>query len=143
MTDVYEADFAAGKPDAIRTMIDFYGGAGTWRSWPQRVREYAIRTTAVNLVDWVTAYEYVWNFEAMRALGLPTLVVYGRQSPPAMQAAGAALAQCLGVPLHMVDGAAHFMIATHAAEVADRIAAHIRHVEARPSGAAFATLPLS
>jgi pimeloyl-ACP methyl ester carboxylesterase len=97
----------------------------------------------VNLVDWVTAYGYVWNFEAMRTLGLPTLVIYGRQSPPAMQAAGAALAQCLGVPLQMVDGAAHFMIATHATEVAGRIAAHIRRVEARPSGAAFATLALS
>jgi pimeloyl-ACP methyl ester carboxylesterase len=29
MTDVYGADFAAGRPDAIETMIDFYGGAGT------------------------------------------------------------------------------------------------------------------
>ena len=143
MTAVYEADFAAGKPDAIETMIDFYGGPGTWQSWPQRVRDYANRTTAVNLVDWVTAYGYVWNFEAMRTLGVPTLVLYGRRSPPAMQAGGLALAQSLGVPLQMVDGAAHFMIATHAAEVAGRIAAHIRRVEARPSGATFATLALS
>lgn len=143
MTAVYEADFAAGKPDAIGTMIDFYGGAGTWQSWPQRVRDYAARTTAVNLVDWVTAYELVWNLEALRTLGLPTLVIYGRQSPPAMQKGGAALAQCLGVPLEIVDDAAHFMIATHVTDVADRIAAHIRRVEARLSGAAFATLPLS
>ena len=30
MTDVYKADFAAGKPDAIARMIDFYGGPGTF-----------------------------------------------------------------------------------------------------------------
>jgi len=143
MTDVYEDDFAAGRPDAIRTMIDFYGGPGTWESWPVKVRDYACRTTAVNLVDWRTAYGHIWDFEAMRALGLPTLVLYGRQSPPAMQKSGAVLADRLGVPLHMVDGAAHFMIATHAAEVAGRIAAHIGRVEARPSGASFATLALS
>jgi pimeloyl-ACP methyl ester carboxylesterase len=140
MTALYEADFAAGKPDAIETMIDFYGGAGTWQSWPPRVRDYACRTTTVNLVDWATAYALVWNLEAMRTLGLPTLVIYGRQSPPAMQKGGAVLAQCLGVPLAIVEGAAHFMIATHAAEVAGRIAAHVRRAEARPGGAAFATL---
>ena len=143
MTAVYEADFALGKPDAISTMIDFYGGAGTWQSWPQRVRDYAMRTTAVNLVDWVTAYELAWDFDAMRRLGLPTLVVYGRRSPPAMRTGGLALAKCLGVPLQMVDGAAHFMIATHAAEVARLIAGHVRRAEGAASGAAFATLSLS
>jgi pimeloyl-ACP methyl ester carboxylesterase len=129
MTDVYEADFAAGRSDAIGTMIDFYGGAGTWQSWPPKVRDYAARTTAVNLLDWATAYEFSWNLEAMRSLGLPALVMYGRLSPPAMQTGGAALARLLDVPLEIVDGAAHFMIATHAAEVARRIAVHIRQVE--------------
>ena len=143
MTAVYEADFALGKPDAIETMIDFYGGAGTWQSWPPRVRDYAMRTTAVNLVDWVTAYELAWDFEAMRHLGLPALVIYGRQSPPAMQTGGAALARLLKAPLEMVDGAAHFMISTHAAEVARLIAGHIRRAEGAVSGAAFATLSLS
>jgi pimeloyl-ACP methyl ester carboxylesterase len=36
MTDRYEADFAGGRSDAVANMIDFYGGAGTWQSWPPR-----------------------------------------------------------------------------------------------------------
>ena len=99
--------------------------------WPvtRSERSWAARTTAVNLLDWVTAYGHAWDFEAMRTLGVPAQVIYGRQSPPAMQKGGAALARCLGVPLELGDGAAHFMISTHRAEVARRIAAHIRHVE--------------
>ena len=129
MTDLYEADFAGGKPDAIASMIDFYGGPGTFQSWPQRVRDYAARTTGVNLLDWVTAYDHVLSAKALQTLRLPTLVVYGQLSPPAMQIGGAALARCLDAPMEIVDGAAHFMIATHAADVARRVAAHIRGVE--------------
>ena len=38
MTDAYFADFAGGNVGAIATMIDFYGAAGTFASWPPRVR---------------------------------------------------------------------------------------------------------
>jgi pimeloyl-ACP methyl ester carboxylesterase len=129
MTDAYKADFAAGKPDAIGTMIDFYGGAGTFQSWPQRVRDYTARLTEVNLLDWITAYDFGLTVEALRKVRLPTLVLYGQLSPPAMQRGGAALARGLDTPMEIVPGAAHFMIATHAAEVAGRIAAHVRHAE--------------
>jgi pimeloyl-ACP methyl ester carboxylesterase len=129
MTDHYKADLAAGKSDAIEAMIDFYGGVGTWQSWPPRVRDYAIRTTATNLLDWVTAYQLTWRREALRALGLPAQVLYGQQSPPAMQRGGAVLAEYLDVPLESVAGASHFMIVTHAEEVARRIADHVRHAE--------------
>ncbi|HYC15042.1 MAG TPA: alpha/beta hydrolase, partial [Stellaceae bacterium] len=52
MTDRYFEAFEAGKTDAIAEMIDFYGGAGTFASWPQRVRDYAIASTPVNIRDW-------------------------------------------------------------------------------------------
>ena len=34
MTGSYFADFANGNREAIAAMIDFYGGAGTFASWP-------------------------------------------------------------------------------------------------------------
>src|SRR4051812_9964047 len=40
MTDGYFAAFDVGETTAIARMIDFYGGAGTFDSWPQRVRDY-------------------------------------------------------------------------------------------------------
>jgi hypothetical protein len=47
MTDrYYFAAFAAGDVAAIRLMIDFYVGPETSASWPRRVREYAMETTA-------------------------------------------------------------------------------------------------
>lgn len=129
MTDVYRADFAAGRPDAIVAMIDFYGGEGTFESWPRRVRDYAMRTTPVNLLDWVTAYGYELTVGMLQALRLPALVLYGQLSPPAMQVGAAALARGLDAPLEILDGAAHFMIVTHAEEVARRIAARVHRAE--------------
>ncbi|HYF06469.1 MAG TPA: alpha/beta hydrolase, partial [Acetobacteraceae bacterium] len=45
MTAAYFAAFRAGDADAIAMMIDFYGGAGTFASWPTKVRAYAVQTT--------------------------------------------------------------------------------------------------
>src|SRR5882757_7105721 len=39
MTAAYFDAFDAGKTNAIERMIDFYGGAGTFAAWPQRVRD--------------------------------------------------------------------------------------------------------
>ena len=52
MTGAYFGAFMRGETDAIERMIDFYGGAGTFAGWPQRVRDYAVETTPVNLLDW-------------------------------------------------------------------------------------------
>jgi pimeloyl-ACP methyl ester carboxylesterase len=59
-------------------------------------------------------------------LRVPALVIWGGSSHPAAQRANALLGQSIpGAAAGAVDGAAHFMIATHAGEVARRIAAHI------------------
>ena len=41
MTESYFAAFEGGSVEAIASMIDFYGGAGTFAAWPPRVRAYA------------------------------------------------------------------------------------------------------
>src|SRR5262245_48216527 len=45
MTEVYFAEFAAGKPDAARHVIDYLGGAGSYEAFPPKVRDYVIATT--------------------------------------------------------------------------------------------------
>jgi len=40
MTDGYFAAFDRSEPEAVAAMINFYGDAGTFASWPARLRDY-------------------------------------------------------------------------------------------------------
>jgi pimeloyl-ACP methyl ester carboxylesterase len=132
MTDAYFADFRGGAPAAIESMIDFYGGAGTFAGWPQKVRDYAIATTPVNLLDWICGYSFHLTRSCLAKVKVPTLVMRGAASHPAMKRATELLTESLADSrLATVDGAAHFMIATHAAEVADRIERHVACADTR------------
>lgn len=134
MTTRYFAAFRAGKTDAIEALIDFFAGAGTFASWPPRVRAYAMATTAVNILDWETAFDYPLTAEVLAQVQIPTLVIRGGESHPAMQRVNEILSERLnGAPLATIEGAAHFMIATHVAEVARLVAQHARLAEATPA----------
>jgi pimeloyl-ACP methyl ester carboxylesterase len=127
MTDAYFAAFHAGENAAIGRMIDFYGGAGTFAGWPQRVRDYAVETTAVNILDWASAYGCVLTPALLACVETPTLVLWGGSSHPAAQCANQLLGHHLpNATVASIDGAAHFMIATHAKQLAGMIAAHVR-----------------
>jgi pimeloyl-ACP methyl ester carboxylesterase len=131
MTEAYFAAFEAGSAEAIAAMIDFYGGAGTFASWPPRVRAYAVETTPVNILDWASAYGFPLSAASLAAIGTPVLVFRGGESHPAVQRANALLSECVsGAALATIDGAAHFMVATHANEVARLIAQHVHGSEA-------------
>ncbi len=126
MNEAYFAAFARGEADAVADMVDFYGGPGTFAAWPERVRAYAAETAAVNILDWRSAYGFPLTTALASAIAVPTRVVWGAASHPAAQRANAGLAAAVpGAVSAVIAGAAHFMIATHAAEVAERVAEHI------------------
>jgi pimeloyl-ACP methyl ester carboxylesterase len=91
MTDTYFAAFDGGDVEAIAAMIDFYGGAGTFASWPPRVRAYAVETTPVNILDWASAYGFPLSAASLAAIEIPVLVLRGGASHPAVQSANALL----------------------------------------------------
>jgi pimeloyl-ACP methyl ester carboxylesterase len=135
MTEAYFAAFDGGNTEAIAAMIDFYGGAGTYAAWPPRVRAYAIETTPINIRDWASAYGFAPSAAALGAFQIPTLVVRGGESHPAVQRANALLSECMGsAALATIDTAAHFMIATHPDEVGRLIAQHVHCAEAAQNG---------
>ncbi len=135
MTEAYFKSFESGAAEAIAEMIDFYGGAGTFSSWPPRVRGYAVETTPVNILDWATAYGFPLSAASLAAIDVPVLVLRGGASHPAVQRANGLLGECVnGATLATIDGAAHFMIATHAAEVARLISEHVQGVESAQRG---------
>jgi len=132
MTDAYFAAFRGGDQAAIESMIDFYCGAGTFAGWPQKVRDYAVATTPVNLLDWICGYSFHLTRNCLAKVHVPTLVMRGANSHPAMKRATELLTESLpDSRLATVDGAAHFMISTHAAAVADRIERHVACADAR------------
>jgi pimeloyl-ACP methyl ester carboxylesterase len=133
MTDSYFAAFDGGNVEAIAAMIDFYGGAGTFASWPPRVRAYAVETTPVNILDWASAFGFPLSAASLAAVLIPSLVLRGGASHPAVQRANALLGERLNGASVTIDGAAHFMIATHANVVADLIAVHVHRAEERSS----------
>ncbi len=79
MTEVYFKAFHAGDTTAIEAMIDFYGGAGVFASWPEKVRCYAVKTTAVNILDWASAYNFPLTPGALAKIGVPDPRAVGRR----------------------------------------------------------------
>lgn len=132
MSEAYFAAFERAQPEAVEMMMDFYGGAGSFASLPGRVRAYAVATTATNILDWASAYDFPLTAEALAKVQLPTLVVLGDRSNPAVQRANVLLSKQIGdAMLEAIGGAAHFMITTHAGEVARLIASHVYRAEER------------
>ena len=126
MTDAYFAAFQNKENEAIAAMIDFYGGAGTFASWPSRVRAYAVETTAVNILDWASAYGFPLAPARLATIDVPALVLRGGASHPAVQRANELLSESMRAALlETIAGAAHFLITTHAQEVARAIAKHL------------------
>lgn len=125
MTRAYFAAFHAGDNAAIEQLIDFFGGAGTFAGWPPRVRGYAMETTAVNLLDWASAYGFPLTPASLSDFDIPALVLWGTRSHPAMKRANQLLAQCIDASAASIAGAGHFMISTHAQEIACTLAQHV------------------
>jgi len=133
MTQGYFTAYAAGDAQAIAAMIDFYGGPGTFAAWPPRVRDYAVATTAVNILDWASGYGFALSPAALAEVEIPVLVLWGGKSHAAVRHANALLAahmkHAVGTKL---EGAAPFMIATHPNRVARLVADHVLAAEAEP-----------
>jgi pimeloyl-ACP methyl ester carboxylesterase len=144
MTDIYFSMFQAGDRNAIQQMVDFYGGAGTFAGWPQRVRDYAMDTTATNILDWASAYGFQLTRPLLAKIDIPVLVLWGENSHPAVRRTNQLLAQCIKASAATIGGAAHFMISTHAEEVARKLAQHVSATRPRMpssvSGRDFADL---
>jgi hypothetical protein len=99
MSDAYVAAHRRGEKEAIASMIDFYGGLGTFVSWPERVRAYAVETTPVNILDWISAYGFPLSPTVLAKIDIATLVLLGAESHPAARRANELLATCIpGAP---------------------------------------------
>lgn len=129
MTDRYLNEWESGHQQAVRHVIDFYGGAGTFEAYPPAVQEKVISQTPTNILDWKAGYANPLKLPDMGTLKVPTLVLCGGASHRAMQRCNQLLvAQLPHAQLMTLETANHFMIGSHASELTQAIAQHIRAV---------------
>lgn len=126
MTRHYFAEFEAGRPDAARHVIDFYGGEGTFAAFPAKVRDYVIKTTPANIRDWSSGTPFEPPPSAYHQITATTLVVRGGDGHPAMMRIAEILAEAIPHGrLETVAGGSHFLPATNPAELARLLDAHV------------------
>jgi pimeloyl-ACP methyl ester carboxylesterase len=119
MTGAYFTDFARGEAEAARHVIDFYGGAGTFDSMPPKVRSYIVATTAVNVRDWSSGTPFEPSEESLQSIDVPTTVVRGANSHPAMRRIAELLHDSIpSAQLVTIEGGSHFLPSSHPAEIA-------------------------
>jgi len=130
ISEAYPCAYANGDREAARRVIDFYGGHGSFDAFPARMREYIIATTPANILDWASGMSFDEPFAAYAGIAVPTLVIRGEHGHPTVWLALEILSRALSeASLVTVAGAGHFMIATHASEVARLIGEHVSKVE--------------
>ena len=129
MTDRYLTEWESGNQQAVRHVIDFYGNAGTFESYPPAVQEKLISQTPTNILDWKIAYADPIRLADLSAMKVPTLVVCGKSSHSAMQRCNQLLVEHLPqAQIMTLEGANHFMIASHASNLTHAIEQYIRAV---------------
>jgi pimeloyl-ACP methyl ester carboxylesterase len=126
MHDAYFAEFEAGKPDAARHVIDYYGGTGAFDTLPARARDYFIATTPTNIRDWSCAFSFAPSFSKYREIAAPTHVIRGANGQPAMMRLAELLAANIpNARLTTIHGGGHFLPTTHPGDLAEQIIAHL------------------
>ena len=130
MRDAYVDAYRNREGDAARRVIDFYGGSGSFYAFPQRMRDSIIATTATNVLDWISGMGFDPELAAYASITVPSLVIRGECGHPAVRRTAEILGGAIpNSALVTVSSASHFVIATHASEVARLIGAHVSRLE--------------
>lgn len=122
----YTTEWSEGNTMAVRHIIDFYGGEGTFAAYPDPVKDKLVNQTETNMLDWRSGYASPVTLQELAAARIPTMIVFGGASHRAMRRSNQLLSEHLpNSSLKLLEGANHFMIGTHATELADIIERHI------------------
>ena len=123
MSAAYEVAVQTGEVHAPRRIIDFWGGDGAWATMPEAVQEYCCDTAAANVLDWHTDFGFSPGLDDFAGLDIPVLLVRGALTNAAIVEMTEGLADCIPHARSVqIDGASHFLITTHPAQCAGRLA---------------------
>src|SRR5262245_4712445 len=129
MRDDYFRVFESGDKEAARRMVDYLGGEGSFDAMSPRMRQYIIDETATHILDMRSEFDP--QLSAFGNILLPSLVICGEGSPQSLRRTAEILRDALAnASLSSIPEAGHFMPATHAPELAERIGYHVSNTEA-------------
>jgi pimeloyl-ACP methyl ester carboxylesterase len=115
----YRRSHAAGSADAVRGVIDLWGGAGSYDAMPEAARAAIAAWVPRNLRHWQPAFAGNPALERIDTLRLPTCLVLSERAHPIARLIARRMEQ--RIPQSRVveiAGANHFMVFTHPAETA-------------------------
>jgi pimeloyl-ACP methyl ester carboxylesterase len=114
-------DYAGGT----QTFIDYWGGAGSWESLPDKKAQFAQLAVHVAHHFW-RLIEETTPLAAYAAIDVPTLILCGTRSPAPSRAITRLLAETLPRARHRtIRNAGHMSPITHPAEVNALIIEHL------------------
>jgi pimeloyl-ACP methyl ester carboxylesterase len=119
----YAARVEAGDSEAVRTMVEFWFGPGSFEQMPPPARGFLVDQAPANAHDVRATLADRYSLDELRRLSVPVLVVLGDRSSAVMAAIceGIAAGVARGT-LVRLEGANHALTTTHADAVADLIA---------------------
>jgi pimeloyl-ACP methyl ester carboxylesterase len=128
MREDYVRSFENGDKEAARRVVDYLDGEGSFDALPPRMREYIVRATPTHVLDIRSGSDT--PLSAFGDILLPTLVVRGESSAESLRRSAEILSGALAnASLRAIPAAGHFMMATHAVEVAQLIGDHVAQAE--------------
>jgi pimeloyl-ACP methyl ester carboxylesterase len=117
--DEYRRAHEAGDARAVGTVIDLWGGPGSFDAMPENVRSAIAAWVPRNLRHWQPAFQPGAPFEHLQSIRVPTTVVISERAHPAARLIARRLQERIAQSRVVeIAGANHFMIFTHPAETA-------------------------
>ncbi len=126
MKQQFETAFADGDPDAAGLIIDFWSEPGVFQSMPEPVQNFCRATAYTNVLDWRSASGFTPFISDYAAIDVPCTIVRGEFAiQPMIDISDGIVRQAGDATLHVVPGAGHFLISTHAEPCAAIIDNHM------------------
>jgi pimeloyl-ACP methyl ester carboxylesterase len=137
-----EAVAAGDYRTGVAGFVDYWNGPGSWTALRPAAQDALIRWTPKGPLDFHALFSEPTPADAYRALTCPALILRGEHAPAPTRTIAGLLHELLPANRMMaVTGAGHMGPLTHAAEVSELIARHIRANRAE-AGAASNVLQL-
>ena len=112
--------------DAVKIIIDFYGGEGYYNLLPEKVRTVCKKGAATNTLDWKTGLSFNLNKQKCLNINLPIKFVAGSDTNIVMKRVFQALKKYfLNGSFEIIANAGHFLISSHPQQCAQILRNHI------------------
>ncbi|MDC1171500.1 alpha/beta hydrolase [Alphaproteobacteria bacterium] len=119
----FENEYFSGNKDAVKLIIDYWGGIRSFSSMPKVVQDYCRASKLTNILDWRTAFTFHASNDDYQKLKIPCLIVRSGLANVAMVQISDTLSKTIpNSKTAIVNKANHFLINSHPSECANLLA---------------------